>query len=706
MKKTLLTALILITAALSANAQKKIYIPWEWKNNTATYKESDPGHTAQYSKTRSQESDNFIVYWEKGYGDTHPSQAPDTYRVDIDDLLQKAEWYYALNVGKLAFCDEKNSKVSQYKMIICLLHDAGWVATGSGYDNVIGALWITPSTCKPVGQTIAHEIGHSFQYQTYCDLGGFAGFRTAIGNGSTFWEQTAQWQSVQAHPELKWDQSWFIFKNAHNYAMTHEWMRYQSYWWHYYLAERYGIDIIGRLWRHDTGKGQDPNEVLMSLLGIDTQELFRHYFDYAMKMATIDLDIARSEAEPYIGTYAYSYVPLGGTKFQVAYASCPQTTGFNIIPLDVPEAGTTITTQFTSLKAPAKIADSDPVQFFNGASVYEKLADKTYYNYSSTYNKQRAFRLGYVALLNDGTRQYISQDTLYCAEGGSGNKTASISATIPDNTKRMWLVVVPAPKQYTAHQWDDDITDDSQWPYTIEFKNTSILGAPLIFEDQHITDATITYNVQIPVDSKNYSGITIPVEGKAAVTLATAFQSTTAEAMSKLVSWTSAAPKDGEIKFYALNPTTGKTVNQGPSANGHGHWFNSTGARSDWGSGYVFSELNTATPAFTIGQYPGKAKAGSTLTIGQAFTYQKGEQTATVKFYFNIEFIASTKQATYSIAELNGEYTAIDAITPDQATGTPQPAAIYTIGGTRIDTPQKGINIIKMTDGSVKKVLY
>ena len=40
---------------------------------------------------------------------------------------------------------------------------------GRGYDNVIGALWVNPSTCKPVGSTIAHEIGHSFQYQVYCD---------------------------------------------------------------------------------------------------------------------------------------------------------------------------------------------------------------------------------------------------------------------------------------------------------------------------------------------------------------------------------------------------------------------------------------------------------------------------------------------------------------------------------------------------------
>ena len=28
------------------------------------------------------------------------------------------------------------------------------------YDDVIGALWVNPSTCQPVGATIGHEIGH------------------------------------------------------------------------------------------------------------------------------------------------------------------------------------------------------------------------------------------------------------------------------------------------------------------------------------------------------------------------------------------------------------------------------------------------------------------------------------------------------------------------------------------------------------------
>ena len=54
-------------------------------------------------------------------------------------------------------------------MEIYLLYQTEWLATGAGYDNVIGALWVNPTTCQPVGSAIGHEIGHSFQYQIYCD---------------------------------------------------------------------------------------------------------------------------------------------------------------------------------------------------------------------------------------------------------------------------------------------------------------------------------------------------------------------------------------------------------------------------------------------------------------------------------------------------------------------------------------------------------
>ena len=95
----------------------------------------------------------------------------------------------------------------------------------------------------------------------------------------------------------------------------------------------------------------DPNDVYMDVFGLTVEDLFRDYFDYACKMVTYDMDAIRSYGANNIGDYTYKYVDTEDGKVQVAYASCPQSTGFNVIPLQVPSAGTTVTVKFTALQA-------------------------------------------------------------------------------------------------------------------------------------------------------------------------------------------------------------------------------------------------------------------------------------------------------------------------------------------------------------------
>ena len=175
---------------------------------------------AKWSWWRYKSSEHFFVFWEPGFGsDPNAETIPEALRVDVDDLLLKAEQFYKTNIEKLgmAMVGEGKSVLDKYKMEIFLLYQTEWFATGSGYDDMIGALWVNPSTCKPVGSTIAHEIGHSFQYQTSADQlytrtvepleNGIVpvGFRYGNGEkgagGSAFWEQCAQWQSFQDYPE-------------------------------------------------------------------------------------------------------------------------------------------------------------------------------------------------------------------------------------------------------------------------------------------------------------------------------------------------------------------------------------------------------------------------------------------------------------------------------------------------------------------------
>lgn len=714
MKKLLTTILFAMAVFVNATAQKALYIPDEWKHpwpsDSLLYKENDPDNKYTWSKTRSKESENFICYWDKYYK-TEPTKVTGYYNVNIDDLLKKAEAFYALNVGKLAFCDEAKSKVSKYKMMILINHTETWTCYGGGYDFTIGALWLNPATCKPVGHSVAHEVGHSFQYMCYSDNGGHSGFHDAIGSGSTFWEQTAQWQANQSYPELKFDQSWSLFKFTHNYAMTHEWHRYQSYWWHYYLTEKYGIDFIGRLWRHPMSKAADANEVFMNMMGYDVKQLYKEYFDYAMKMATLDLDVvSKTDASKYIGTYAYNYVPLAPNKHQVAYSSCPQATGFNVIPLNVPAAGTKISTHFTSLKNTSYLAEGDPRIYFDGEK-YLTHPSKKVYNNTTNYNTKRGFRLGYVALMNDGSRQYFSQDSVYCA-GGTGALSCDVGFTVPEGVDRIFMVVSPAPSAYYQHKWDKDGTDkekednignDDQWPYTVEFDGTNIVGAPnilpVIEDGMPISDASITYDVYFP-KSTEYANISINVTGDDASVLATAFQMPATDVGGKMAAWSSAGPKDGKIMFYAVN-ANGQISNTGSSANGYGHWFNSAGNRSDWNSGYVFSEFDSNNMSFTLGQYPGKVSNGQNYTIRQALKYKRGTETATVTFIFNIH-VTSSRGVGYEISDYKQSetITTLDNLPSPNAT----PSAYYSLSGSKLDAPHKGINIMKMSDGTVRKL--
>lgn len=599
---------------------EKIYKPNEFK--TMDWLRED----AKWSFVRSKQSEHFIVFWEAGFGaDPNASSVPEALRVDVDDLLKKAEVFFDMNVNTLKFAQvgAGKSQLDNYKMQIYLLYQTEWLATGGGYDDVIGGLWVNPGTCKPVGSTIAHEIGHSFQYQVYADLlmsgecaNDFSrGWRYGFGGngGNGFWEQTAQWQSYQSYPTEAFESYNFTeYTNNSFRHIGHEWQRYASYFIHYYWTDKHGIDFIGKLWREAVSP-EDPMEAYMRINQLTTDQFNEEMYEAATRFVTWDIDAIRNYGKNYIGKQSYKFHKLSDGSHQVAYSHCPGTTGYNAIPLNVPEAGTTVTTTFEGLQPGSSLAADDPgVCSVNGST-------RTVTKYNSGSLTRAGWRYGYVALLNNGQRMYSEMNK---------KGKMDVEFTIPDGCEKLWFVVLGAPTTYEAHPWDEDESNDDQWPYKISFANTNLLGSIDFTGDEKHEDVTFTFDVKFDYSATIYPGAT--------VTLSTEDLNKLSKALVLQPSEITAAMGD-KIKFYAVESTNGK-LNATTTANGYGHWYNAKGEVCNWGAdGRVYSEFNASAFTFDIGQYPGQCAVGDKYTIKQALVYEyESGKTAQATFVFNI----------------------------------------------------------------------
>ena len=608
---------------------EKFYKPGEFVNMDFLRGDS------RWSFVRSKQSEHFIVFWEPEFGlDPNANTVPEALRVDIDDLLQKAESFFNVNVNTLGFAElgAGKSNLDNYKMEIYLLYQTEWLATGSGYDDMIGALWVNPSTCKPVGSTIAHEIGHSFQYQVYADLlayGGIPndfnrGFRYGFGGngGNGFWEQCAQWQSFQSYPvEAFQSYNFGVYMANYHRHFCHEWQRYASYWLHYYWTDKHGIDFIGKLW-HEAVAPEDPIEAYMRINGLSVAEMNNELYDAVSHLVTWDIDAIREVGSNYIGQYEYKFYEAEDGSYQVAYSKCPGTTGYNVIPLNVPEAGTVVTTSFKALTPGSALSPADPGEYA------EDGATMTTRNYNSSSMTRASWRYGYVALLESGERVY----------GEMNRKTsADIEFTVPEGCERLWLVVLGAPSTYKAHGWDELESNDDQWPYTVSFTNTDLLGNVVIDPNDEPKDLTLTYDVSFAADAEAYSGVYVNLNNNGDITKVVQALTMQPSEISAAMLAAKATPQEGKIAFAAVEADG--SLNYNTTANGYGFWFDSNGDVINWGSdndSKVFSEFAVSNFEFSIGQYPGKSSAGDTYTIKEALVYQKDGTQYQVTFVFNI----------------------------------------------------------------------
>lgn len=418
------------TFAKKPESGKAVYTPIELQSNDFDSNDS------KWSYQRSASSDNIIVFWEKGFGQ-YPSKTSRTnLRVDINNLLTMAEEFYAYYRDEMKFVVPGNSKTDDYRMIIQLFFQEEWLATGAGYDNVIGALWVNPATTNG-GAVIAHEFGHSFQYQVHCD--GNYGFRDQPYVGS-FWEQCAQYMSWQLNHDDYTGELPYLLDNIHK-NFSHEDIRYQSMYLQEYWKEKHGTDFLGKLWRNAITP-EHPIEAYKRITEIDQETLNNEVFGYASKNITWDYPLGvyntdfinnLSATEKANYEHKTNLTAVADGYYEVATAQAPQPYGYNAIELSVPAAGTSVSVDFKGL--------------------------------DGGYSTVEGWRYGFVAVTANNTPVYGTAEK---------NKTGMASITIPENTEALWLIVTGAPTEHVNHIWDDDDSNDQIFPYKVKFTNTAL----------------------------------------------------------------------------------------------------------------------------------------------------------------------------------------------------------------------------------------
>ena len=608
----------LVLTAADVPDYEKIYIP------NIDFDGDPLKSNSTWSFCRSKQSEHFIVFWGIEYGEyglygeklgvenTSPSTLSTTHNmyVDIDDLLAKAEKFFELNINKLKFADISggHSTLDDYKMGICLHYTTEWMAYGSGYDNMIGWLWINPATCKPVGSTIAHEIGHSFQYQTYCDQIHYngkpddqlTGWRYGFGGngGNAYWEQTAQWQSYQSYTNEAFETVNFteFVQNSHRH-FHHEHQRYASYFLHWYMVEKRGWEVIGELWR-ECYSPYDAIETYQQKYDLTMDQLNEELYEYAAKCATWDFNLdgenmhtgqkgkVRDFGKNYIGKIGWSSAYDKKTGwYTVADDRAPEATGFNHIRLNVPEAGTQVKVSFEG-----------------------KAKEQT---------SKAGWNIGIVALLNSGERVYTDDVRIL--------STGELTYTVPESCQDLWLVVAATPQEYMRHAWDEDNTNDVVWHYSVKFEGTDLYGTVAFDGTEKPQNTFVKKEVEVSCAS-GYAGPSVALSGADLIQIAKAFVLQPAEIVSKISS--------GQVKFGTTDPT-GKVTSGGYTANGYGYWYGMDGSVQSWGNGYVFAEYAQDTWTFQLGCHPDKVSAG-TLKKGDKITVKPtlvyGDYTATIQF--------------------------------------------------------------------------
>ena len=404
----------------------------------------------QWSHKRSYQSKHWVLFWEKEYGDEVPSAVP--------GILDTADKIFEMYADKLGFItiNQGKSKSDTYKMIIRLFSTSEWKAEGSGIDNQIGMLSLSRwAYTSRGGQTVAHEIGHCFQYQVHCDNNDWNGwmYNWHESTQNPFWEMCAQWMAYVYYPsKLLNDNEWLwnSLNGMHRHPLA-GYLRYENFFIQDLFVHKHGWDAVGRLW-NECKDPEDPFETYMRtrMTGSTAKKVSQlgdELWEWGARMTTFDLDPIRDVA----GGKASWRSQTAMIKDNEGYwwpekKNCIENYGNNAIRINAPTRATTLYVEFEG-KAGA-----------DGYTAYKTTS--------------AGWRVGFVAFKNDGTRVYGDMTT-----ATYNDPDHTIAFECPANCSHVWLVVSGAPTTYWTHNfkgWIDNT--EEQWPYRVKFYKTNYYG--------------------------------------------------------------------------------------------------------------------------------------------------------------------------------------------------------------------------------------
>lgn len=585
--------------------------------------------TSQWCFQRSMESEHFICFWENGMTKNSSHNITyDGYTLNVKTLLNNAEKIFDVYVNQLGFLVPGKSVTDNTKIHMYIVKKSGggtdWRADGSGQD---GVSWYYEGTTKrqkstPVGlfhcttraatarggHTPAHEIGHVFQYLVSADLGQSHGLNYGYGpnasGGNCWWEDCANWQAYKVYPERQFTDGEYyeLNLNTHHLNILHEDARYNNCFYHDYWCMKHGMNTVGRVWR-ESKKPEDPMEAYMRLFNLSVSDFADEMYDCFSRMATWDIDGIRDRAKAKIGTHyqrliepsaAIVTAKLDGENdwWVVDPKYCPQNYGYNINPLKVPAAGTAVKATFRGIV---------------GASGYRKLnADKA------------GWRYGLVAYTKSGERVYSDM------QSNASDGVAEL--TVPENCTRLWLVVMGAPTSYWRHAWDDDVSNDEQWPYAVKFTGTDPLGVSRTYgdfpNDYERKDTTVVINANLAYSSSSWSSVRVQLDMDAASkALGVSTAKLTSAVCGKKTSASYPYVRIAGLNANGKTETNSKTISDTDVI--FGHWFSTGGDVQSGlnGSAAIYTKIYHDKYGCYVGQNPGKLQKGKTYIVREAIIY-------------------------------------------------------------------------------------